>query len=123
MIEQAFTKGDNKIMMYIPTNFSGNFGLDYKAEANKTIRQRLLDGNPSLAGIKVSHELAAGEVVLVALESETVELSRASDIQIVPHIREKGILTAQKFTTFAIIVPVFKPDSQNNLALLTATSP
>lgn len=122
MINEAHVKGNNKIMFYIPTNFSASFRTDYKAEANKTVRERLLEGNPELIDIKVSHDLAAGLITLVALEEETIEMARALDIQVIPHLQPKGILSARKFTTAAIMVPVFKPDSQNNLAVLTAST-
>ncbi len=122
LIDEAHVKGNNKIMIYIPTNFSASFKTDYKAEADKTVRTRILDENPEVIDIKVGHDLAAGLVALVALEEDTIEMGRALDIQIIPHLQTKGILSARKFTTAAIMVPVFKPDSQNNLAVLTAST-
>jgi len=120
MVEEAFVAG-KKLMLYIPPNFNATFRLDYKDAVKGSIYERALSGNPELIDIKVSHRLASGTIAMVAMEDNTIELSRAADISIIPHVVQRGMLEARKWTNFAIIAPVFKPDSQNNLALLTAS--
>ena len=121
LVNEAFVEGSNKIMVYISKEFWGAFNKDYKAEVGKTVRKRLMEDLDIIIDIKVSHRLAAKTFVMVDMSSETVEMSRASDVQMIPHLQTRGMLSPQKFTTFAIMAPIFHADRGGNLGVLHGT--
>lgn len=95
--------------LYIPGEYETKFDNDFKTTGNdnRTIRERLLALN-GIANIKVADRLEAGNVVLVQLTSDVVDLAIAQEISTVQW-ESKGGMT-QDFKVMAVWVPRLKSD-------------
>ena len=121
LLEEAYIEGSSTVMCYLAPNLRGSMRNKASGTADKNIENYLLTNNPELIAIEYSHKVPDNTMVLVEMSRRNLELSRASDIQTIPHLQTKGILSTQKFTTFAIIVPIFHDDRAGTLGLLTAS--
>lgn len=115
---------NNKVgpfFMYIPRNYQIKLGSDFKAESDKTIRQRLLELE-ELEAIKVAPYLPDDVVVLVDMNVDTVDLVDGMPMQTVQWGTEGGFV--HNFKVMAIAVPRIKSDydGQCGIATLTPTS-
>lgn len=105
----------------VPTNVSTKLGADFKANSDKTIRERLesVDSiNPAKGGggIVVCDQLAGSKMVLVPLDKNYVELADGEAIQPVQwgFDGEFGI----RIKVFAIQTPIIKADAQSRLPVV-----
>lgn len=118
---ETFAQIPNSVMMYISPDLEGSFNSDYSSlKGDDTIRTRLMKVIPLLKDIKTLFALPAKTTVLVEMASRTVQMISASNIQVIPHINTKGILSTQKFTTFAMMAPLFNGDRNGTLSVLSA---
>jgi uncharacterized linocin/CFP29 family protein len=60
-------------MMYVPTDAFIHFGDDYKDGSDKTILQRINE-LPQISGVRMSTNLTSGEVLLVQMTSDVVDM-------------------------------------------------
>jgi uncharacterized linocin/CFP29 family protein len=111
--------------LYLPTNFDGVLDDDYKAESDRTLRERLLafDG---INQVKVAPALADDNVVLVQMTRSVVELAVGQDITTVTWDLMGGLAT--RWAILAVLVPALKaaaaraPLSAGVLPALTTAS-
>lgn len=109
----------------IPSNYDGLLDEDYKADSDRTLRERLLaiDG---IAGINVYPSLPDSEVVLVQMTSSVVQAAVGQDVTIVSWDKMGGLATnwaVMAVMTFALkCANARAPLSQGVLPALTTSS-
>lgn len=94
--------------LYVPSNTSTKLERDFKANSDKTIRQRLLEVD-RLQKIQVVDQLAADNILLVQATRDVVALADGESIQTVQWDIEGGFI--MKFKVFAIQVPLIRSDA------------
>lgn len=109
----AAAKADNmfgNFWLYIPTTYDDKLNEDYKANSDKTIRQRLLEIE-QITSIRFSTNLAdggAGEVLLVQISRETVDMVDGMQPTNVQWETHGGMVF--NFKVMSIMVPRIKND-------------
>lgn len=98
-------------MIYIPTAYETILDQDYDTTRGNTIRERIL-AIANIKGIKVIDELAADNVLLVQMTSDTIRLVKGMDIQNVQWGSEGNLVTDYKVMT--IQVPQVRADQAGN---------
>ena len=93
--------------LYIPGAYLSRFREDFKANSDKTLMTRVLD-EASIVAIRASDVLAAGNVVLVQMTSDVLDLAIASDLTTVQW--QSGSGWTNNFQTYAAWAPRLKAD-------------
>lgn len=101
---------NKRVMVYVANDIWMNLQNDYTSAApSKSVYDRAKEV-AQVMDVKPSEKLANGDVVLVEMESRTVELAVASDIITVPHTKTNP-MAPQVLTTYAAMVQQIKVDS------------
>lgn len=105
--------------LYIGTGVGIRLGEDYKAESDKSIVKRLLEIE-GLQSIKTTKDLPAGEVIMVQLTSDVIDLIDGMQPTTLEWDSHGGMIT--NFKVMAIIVPRLRNDQlgQSGIAHYTA---
>ena len=98
-------------VLYIPTNYETTLDDDFKAESDKTTRQRILEIS-NILDVKVADKLSDDEVVLVQMTSDVVRMVEGLPIQTVEWQEGGGFTTNYK--VLAIMVPQIRSDQAGN---------
>lgn len=94
-------------VLYIPTAYETVMDDDFKADSDKTIRQRILEIQ-GISDVKVSDFLAADNVVLVQMSDDVVRVVEGLPIQTVQWDTEGGMVL--NFKVMTILVPQVRND-------------
>ena len=107
-------------ILYVPTGYETKLDMDFKANSDKTIRQRILEIS-GIMEVKVSDKLAAHNVVLVQMTSDVVRLVEGMPITTVEWKTEGELMF--NFKVMAIWVPQIRCDynSRSGIAHLYDT--
>jgi uncharacterized linocin/CFP29 family protein len=105
-------------VLYIPTNFQTALSEDFKANSDKSVRQRLLEVE-GLSDIKVADFLTADNVLLVQMTSDVVRIVEGLAIQTIQWELEGGML--MNFKVMAIMVPQIRADYDNRCGIVHGT--
>jgi uncharacterized linocin/CFP29 family protein len=105
-------------VLYIPTNFQTALGGDFKANSDKSIRQRLLEIE-GLTDIRVADFLTADNVLLVQMTSDVIRMVEGLPIQTIQWDLEGGML--MNFKVMTIMVPQIRADYNNRCGIVHAT--
>ncbi len=106
MVDALYQKGlTGPYHLYYPLHYDQVMRDDYKSESERTFRERLLDieGVENLSGTAA---LADNTVVLVQMDSSTIELAMAEDITNIEWSREGGMVT--EYMTMMAFAPIVK---------------
>lgn len=101
-------------MLYIPTGFETKIDEDFKADSDKSIRQRLLEVS-GLVGIKVADKLTADNVVLVQLTPDVVRMVTGLSVTTVQWETEGGMKV--NFKVMAIQIPQTRHDQDGRCGI------
>jgi uncharacterized linocin/CFP29 family protein len=95
--------------VYLPRNYSTVVGNDFKANSDKTIRQRLeeLDG---ILAIRVADQLPSNNIVLVQATADVVKWIQGETLQTVQWDVDGGFQV--NFKAWEIAVPLVRSDAQ-----------
>lgn len=102
-------------IIYVPVAAHVNMGNDFKSESDKTILQRILEV-PTIAGVQHSTDLAAGEVVMVQLTSDVVDMVDGIQPTVVQWTTEGGFML--NFKVLSIMVPRIKSDKSGQSGVI-----
>jgi uncharacterized protein YlaI len=105
-------------VLYIPTNFQTALGGDFKANSDKSIRQRLLEIE-GLTDIRVADFLTADNVLLVQMTSDVIRMVEGLPIQTIQWDLEGGML--MNFKVMTIMVPQIRADYNNRCGIVHGT--
>lgn len=112
-------------ILYLPTNFDGAIDEDYKAESDRTLRERLLSIN-GISAIRILPSLPDSNVLLVQMTRSVVQAAIGQDITTVTWDLMGGLATNWAILavmTFAIKAGWARaPLSQGELPPLTLAS-
>lgn len=100
---------------YIPGAYAFRFRQDFKANSDKTLMQRCLDED-AISKIRVSDVLATGNVSMVEMISEVIDLAIASDISTVQW--QSGNGWVNHFQTYAAWAPRLKDDFDGRTGIM-----
>ena len=100
---------------YIPTNFETRLDDDFKAQSDKTIRQRLLEVD-GISSIAVADTLTSDNVVMAQFTSDVVRLVQGMQITTIQWDTEGGMV--HNFKVMAIIVPQIRADYSGRMGLV-----
>ena len=118
---EAKIKEPNSLQVYIPGNYVEVMDDDYSTvKGDATVRERL-QKIPEIREIKFSDRLADGEISMVYMNPETVQLAIASNIVSIPHTKTEP-MENQAFTTYAAMVHMLKTNSDGIIGVLHATA-
>lgn len=98
-------------MLYIPTSYETVLDDDFKAESDKTIRQRILE-IAGIDGIQVADKLTADNVLLVQMTSDVVRMVIGLDMTTLEWDEGAGLVSNYKVMT--IMVPQIRADQNGN---------
>ena len=94
-------------VLYVPVASHINMGNDFKAESDKSIMTRVLQV-PGIEAVQPSSDLAAGEVVMVQMTSDVVDMIEGIQPTVVQWETHGGMML--NFKVMAIMVPRIKSD-------------
>jgi len=107
---------NDSVVVYVANDIWTVLQQDYNSGfPSKTMFERMKD-IAQVKDVKPAEKLATKQVVLVEMESRSVELAVASDIIAVPHIKTNP-MAPQVLTTYAAMVPLIKVDSNSNTGI------
>lgn len=105
--------------MYVPADAFIHMGDDFKAASDKTIMSRLRE-IPGISSIKMSKDLASGEVLLIQMQKDTVDMVNGLQPTLVEWESHGGFIL--HFKVLAIMVPRVRNDylEQSGIAHFSA---
>jgi uncharacterized linocin/CFP29 family protein len=101
--------------IYLPPNASVKMSDDFKANSDRTIRERIL-AMDQVRDIKVADQLPNGNIVVVALNSDNVEIVQGEPLQTIQWDVEGGFRV--NFKAFQILVPLIKADAKGRSGIV-----
>lgn len=104
--------------LYVPSGFSTKLENDFKANSDKTIRQRLLEVD-RLQMISTVDQMPANNVVLVQATVDVVAVVEGEPLQSVQWDVEGGFVI--KYKAFQIAVPLIRADADGRSGVLHAS--
>lgn len=106
-------------LIYIPVGYETKMDDDFKANSDRTIRERIL-AIESIVGVKVIDQQPANTVLMVALQRETISMVMGMQPTVVQWEGQGGM--EQNFKVMAIMVPRIASDhtNQNGIVQLVA---
>jgi hypothetical protein len=104
--------------LFVPSGFSTNLEKDFKANSDKTIRQRLMEVD-RLNSITTVDQLQANNAVLVQATVDVVALVEGEPLQSIQWDIEGGFIV--KFKAFTIQVPLIRADAQGRSGVVHAS--
>ena len=102
-------------MLYIPTNFETAIDEDFKANSDKSIRQRILEVS-GISGVKVADKLTADNVICVQMTMDVIRLVNGLAITTVQWETEGGMRV--NFKVMAIQVPQTRHDQDGRCGIM-----
>lgn len=105
-------------MIYIPTAYETKLDEDFKANGDKTIRQRILEVS-GILDIKVADKLSTDCVVMVQMTSDVVRMVNGLGITPVEWDSEGGMIFHYKVMT--IQVPQLRADQEDQTGIVHYT--
>jgi hypothetical protein len=106
-------------MIYHGIGAGINMGNDFKAESDKSIRQRLLEIE-GVAGFRATANLPDNEVLLVQLTADVVQMINGIQPTMVQWDSHGGFVT--HFKIIAIMLPRFRTDSEGQSGIVHAAT-
>lgn len=104
--------------LFIPTNYETVLDADFKADSDKTIRQRIMEVN-NIEKIVVSDFLTSSNVVLAQLTSDVIEAVTALDLTTVEWQSQGGF--ELNFKVLAMIYPRCRQDYEGNCGIVVGS--
>jgi len=101
--------------VYVGADASVPLGSDFKAQSDKTIRQRLLETD-NISFIRVADKLPDGEMVIVQLTSDVVVMVEGEPLQTVQWDVHGGFQI--NFKAFQIMVPLIRVDAEGRSGIV-----
>lgn len=105
-------------MLYVPNTWEIALSSDYKANSDKSIRQRILELDPMLQGVKTSAFVTADKAILVQMTTDTVRLVRGMPLTTVQW--QKRNLGRHNFKLLMIEVPQLRTDQDSRAGVVVA---
>ena len=105
-------------VIYIPTNYETLIDADYNSYKTKTIRQRILEIS-NIADVVVVDTLAASNIIMLQLSTDTIRIVRGLGLQSVQWSTEGNFVN--KYKVLTIQVPQIRADQNDNTGLLHAS--
>ena len=105
-------------VLYIPTAYEASIDDDFKANSDKSIRQRLLEVG-GITNIRVADKMTADNILLVEMNSSTVRLVKGLAITTVEWQSEGGMI--HHYKVMAIMVPQIRADQNGNCGIVHGT--
>jgi hypothetical protein len=101
--------------LYVPTGFSVKLEDDFKANSDKTIRQRLLEIN-RLVSVMVADQMPANQVVMVQGTPDVCAMAMGESLQTIQWDIEGGFQI--NFKAFTIQVPLVRSTEQRRCGIV-----
>jgi uncharacterized linocin/CFP29 family protein len=95
--------------IYAPADASNKFGDDFKANSDKTVRQRILEMD-GIDGLRIVDKLPSSNVIMVQHTPDVVQMVSGEPLQNVQWDVQGGFQI--NFKGFQILVPLVKSDSE-----------
>jgi hypothetical protein len=105
-------------MLYIPTAYETILDDDFKANSDKSIRQRVMEVS-GIIDIKVADFLTANNVIMVQMTSDVVRVVEGLPITTVQWDTDGGMKV--NFKVMTITVPQLRADQNDRTGLVHAT--
>lgn len=106
--------------IFVGTAYDNKLNQDYKANSDKTIRQRILEMN-DVSAITTSAKIPEGDVIMVQMTSNVVDLAVSQDIVTVEWAEMGGF--NQAFVVFAAMAPRLKSDAEGQSGIAHYSKP
>ena len=121
MVKQAETEERRygPFTLYIPGVYAYRFREDFKEYSDKTLMQRVTDED-SITRVRVSDTLNDGDVVLVEMSRDVLDLAIGSDITTIQWASGSG--WTNHFQVFAAWAPRLKKDFDGHCGIIHGTT-
>ncbi len=106
------------MVLYVPVEYETKLDDDFKSESDKTIRQRIMELS-GIVDVRVSDFLAAGNVLMVHMNSSTVRMVEGMPISNVQWESSGGF--ALNFKVMTIMVPQIRNDMAGQCGIVHYT--
>ena len=97
-------------ILYVPTNYETVLDEDFKADSDKTTRERIL-GVSGILDVKVADKLTASNVVLAQMTRDVVRIVNGLEITTVEWQTLGGMRA--HFKVMAILIPQIRSDQES----------
>jgi len=104
--------------LYIPGAYAWRFRQDFKSFGDRTLMERVM-AEDSIKALRVSDTLQTGEVVMVQLTSDVLDLAMAADLTTIQWASPSG--WTNYFQTFMAMAPRLKNDFDSRTGILHAS--
>lgn len=117
LVEELETENNSygPYTLYIPNTYSKRFRQDFKADSDKTLRQRVLE-TEVIRDIRVADKLATGNVVLIEMTNRVIDLAIASDVVNIQWASGSGF--TNYFMSYAAWAPRLKTDYDGRVGFI-----
>lgn len=121
MVRQAETEERRygPFTLYIPGVYAYRFRQDFKEYSDKTLMQRVTDED-SITRVRVSDALKDGDVVLIEMSRDVIDLGIGSDITTIQWASGSG--WTNHFQVFAAWAPRLKKDYDGHCGIIHGTT-
>lgn len=104
--------------VYIPGAYAWRFRQDFKALGERTLMERVL-AEPAIKAVRFSDVLATGNVLMVQMTSDVLDLAMAQDVTTIQWASPSG--WTNYFQFFGAYAPRLKSDFDGRCGILHAT--
>lgn len=101
-------------MLYIPTQYETAIDKDFKANSDKTIRQRILEIS-GIAGVKVADKMTSTKVILIQMTPDVIRMVNGQNIITLQWESEGGM--ELNFKVLTIQVPQTRHDQEGHCGI------
>ena len=116
MVDAAFQDNmPGPFVLYIPFNYASALNGDFKANSDKTIRQRILEIE-GVSAIRITRRLASTQVVLVSMRRDVVDAVVGFEPTLVQWETMGGMVV--HFKVMSILVPRVKQDAEGRSGIV-----
>jgi uncharacterized linocin/CFP29 family protein len=104
--------------LYVPGAYAFQFRRDFKANGDKTLLDRVLD-TKVIRAVRFSDVLATGNVIMVQMTSDVIDLATAADVSTIQWSSPSG--WTNEFQVFGAYAPRLKSDYDGRTGIMHAT--
>ena len=116
MVDAAFQDNiPGPFNLYVPFNYASALNGDFKADSDKTIRQRILEIE-GVSAIRITRRLASTQVLLVSMRRDVVDAVVGFEPTLVQWETMGGMVV--HFKVLSILVPRVKQDAEGRSGIV-----
>ncbi len=105
----------DSVMLYVANDIFTNLQDDYKADSERSALAKTRD-NTFIKDVKALESLTGNQMVLVEMQSSTIQLAVEADIQVIPYIKAQP-MESQKWACYGAMTHLIKSDRKGKTGI------